>query len=238
MQLLWCESDDSFNSLAAEHVLAALLRKPDLTIALPTGRTPLGLYSELRSSSVAFNRVRWFNLDEYVGLSATDRASYAQFLRTHLLDELGVPDTNVRLIRGDAADIQAECRAYDEAIARAKGLDLAILGLGANGHIAFNEPGSGWHQTTHVVTLTELTRAANSQEGQSVPPCGITMGIGTLSSAREILLLVSGESKVDALQALLQGRPDLMWPVTSLLEHPRLTVIADERLRPGSRAVR
>ncbi|MBS0418386.1 MAG: glucosamine-6-phosphate deaminase [Proteobacteria bacterium] len=233
MQILWCDSKDSFNSLAADHVLAAHLRKPDLTIALPTGRTPLGLYSVLRSKPVAFNRVRWFNLDEYVGLSATDGTSYAQFLRMHLLDDLGVPDTNIRLIRGDAADIQAECRAYDEAIARAEGLDLAILGLGANGHIAFNEPGSGWHQTTHVVRLTELTRAANAQEGQYVPPCGITMGIGTLSGAREILLLVSGQSKADALQALLQGRPDLMWPVTSLLGHPRLTVIADGRLRPG-----
>ncbi len=231
MQLLWCDSDDSFHSRAAERVLAAHARKPDLAIALPTGRTPLGLYSRLRSAAVAFSAVRWFNLDEYVGLSRADPASYAHFLHAQLLDEIDVPDTNIRLIRGDTSDLQAECRSYDQAIARAGGLDLAILGLGANGHIAFNEPGSAWHRTTHVATLTEQTRAANAQQGYPVPPCGITMGIATLIRAREVLLLVHGQSKGDALQALLQGDPDPSWPVTSLLEHPALTVIADGRLR-------
>lgn len=231
MQLLWCDSDDSFHSLAAERALAAHARKQDLSIALPTGRTPLGLYSRLRSAAVSFSAVRWFNLDEYVGLSRADAASYAYFLHAHLLDALDVPDTNIRLIRGDTSDIEAECLSYDQAIARAGGLDLAILGLGANGHIAFNEPGAAWHRTTHMVRLTEQTRAANAQQGHPVPPCGITMGIGTLSRAREVLLLVHGESKGDALQALLHGRPDSSWPVTSLLEHPALTVIAQRCLR-------
>ncbi len=134
---------------------------------------------------------------------------------------------------GDASDLAAECRDYDDAIARAGGIDLAILGLGANGHIAFNEPGSAWDATTHVVELSVETRAANSLfAGESaVPRYGVTMGIATLRQARAVLLLVAGASKRHALEALRRGDPDRSWPVTSLLEHPNLTVLAEARLR-------
>jgi glucosamine-6-phosphate deaminase len=232
MQLLWCDNPASFDSLAADHVLGAHARKPDLAIALPTGRTPLGLYSVLHRRPVSLAQVRWFNLDEYVGLAAEDPLSYAHLLRVNLFERLKVPDTNVRLLRGDAPDLQAECREYDRAIALAGGLDLAVLGLGANGHIAFNEPGSSWSDATHVVELSEQTRTTNSrQQGGIVPAFGITMGIGTLRAARDVLLLVSGETKHEALQALRNGQPDPRWPVTSLLDHPALTVIADGCLR-------
>jgi glucosamine-6-phosphate deaminase len=234
MQILWCDTAAALNSQAADAVLAAQARKPGLAIALPTGRTPLGLYSVLRHRSVSFEGVRWFNLDEYVGLASGDPLSYAHFLYVHFFSGLRVSDSNIRLLRGDAADLQAECRDYDRAIEQAGGLDLCILGLGANGHIAFNEPGSSWQQGTHVVELSEQTRTTNSeQQGATVPAGGITMGIGTLRGAREILLLVRGAAKREALRALRNGRPDPRWPVTSLLDHPALTVIAEGGLGRG-----
>lgn len=238
MQLWWSDTSDSFNTRAAEVVVQTLTRKPDATFALPTGKTPMGLYAMLRARAAAsgaapWRKANWFDLDEYVGVGATHPLSYAGFVRAHLLDPLGIPEDKIRLLRGDALDLPAECRAYEQAIERAGGIDLAILGLGANGHIAFNEPGSSWDEATHVVELSAATRAANSQlsDGATIPLHGVTMGIATLRRARSILLLVSGESKRQALQALRLGTPDPAWPVTSLLGHPDLTVIAEEGLR-------
>jgi glucosamine-6-phosphate deaminase len=236
MQLVWCDPPASFDSLAADKVLDALARKPNSSVALPTGRTPLGLYGALRaragSSGVSFAQARWFNLDEYVGLAPDYPSSYAHFLRVHLFQGLGVPDSHIRLLRGDAPDLAAECRDFEASIERAGGLDLAILGLGQNGHIAFNEPGSSWEESTRVVELSPQTRAINSQGGTVyIPLRGVTMGVATLRRAREVLLLVSGDGKRDALDALRRGRPDHQWPVTSLIDHPALTVIADGRLR-------
>lgn len=237
MQLTWCETAEVFNTLAADKVAAVLARKPNAVVALPTGQTPVGLYSVLRarvaSGALQAQAARWFNLDEYVGLDAAHPLSYAKFVRTHLLNALETSERNIRLLRGNAPDLDLECRAYDEAIAAAGGIDLAILGLGANGHVAFNEPGSAWDTGTHVVTLSTQTRAVNSQQLGNVviPTRGITMGVATLRDASEILLLVSGESKKSALQALLRGTPDLGWPVTSLADHPALTVLSDARLR-------
>ncbi len=238
MQLIWCETAGTFNALAADKVVSVLAHKRDAVIALPTGQTPVGLYSALRARAAQRElppvaAARWFNLDEYVGLDASHPLSYAKFLRTHLLDSIGASESNIRLLQGDAPDLQAQCREYDEAISRAGGIDLAILGLGANGHIAFNEPGSAWDTYTHVVSLSVQTRTVNSrQNGDSViPERGITMGVATLRAAREILLLVSGESKRQALQALRRGAPDPGWPVTSLVDHPALTVLSDAQLR-------
>ena len=237
MQLIWCDTAGMFNALAADQVAAVLTRKPEAVIALPTGQTPVGLYSVLRARAaqreLSAAAARWFNLDEYVGLAPTHPLSYAKFVRIHLLDALGAPESNIRLLRGNAEDLQAECCQYDEAIARAGGLDLAILGLGANGHIAFNEPGSAWDSFTHIASLSTQTRAINSRlHGDFViPERGITMGIATLRAAREILLLVCGENKRNALEALQRGRADQGWPVTSLIDHPNLTVLADGQLR-------
>lgn len=237
MQLLWCDSRDEFDTLAADKVVEVLAAQLETVCALPTGATPLGLYAQLRaratSGAVSCRAASWFDLDEYVGVGADDDLSYARFVRTQLLDHVGVPESRIRLLRGDAADLPTECRDYDDAIARAGGIDLAILGLGANGHIAFNEPGSAWDLTTHVVELSVETRAANSPFAgkAAVPRYGVTMGIATLREARAILLLVAGASKRNALEALRRGDPDRGWPVTSLLEHPNLTVIAEARLR-------
>jgi len=238
MQIQWCEDAQSFDALAAGFVLDLLARKPAAVLAVPTGATPVGMYELLREAGVAnpaaLGRARWFDLDEYLGLGAGHPSSFARFLHAQLFDAIAAPAAQVRLLRGDASDPEAECRDYDRAIADAGGLDLAILGLGANGHIAFNEPGSAWDLGTHVVALSEQTRKANATRlgtSAGIPERGLTMGIATLRQAHNILLLVTGAAKRRALASLLAGRADPGWPVTSLIGHPRLTVIASEELR-------
>lgn len=235
LRFLWPETPAAFNALAADQVAAAL-RKQDAVLALPTGRTPLGLYAALRARAAAgeisFSQARLFDLDEYAGLGTTHPLSYARYMRTELLDPVGASGHNARLLRGDAPDLVAECRAYEEAIARAGGIDLAILGLGDNGHIAFNEPGTPWDSPTHVAALSARTREVNrSAEGEAIPERGLTMGIATIRQARAILLLVAGVAKQAALGALRRGVPDPLWPVTSLIGHADVTVICEARLR-------
>jgi glucosamine-6-phosphate deaminase len=152
--LLWCRRGSEFSLAAADHVAALLERKPEAVIALPTGQTPVGLYAELVARGMAKRlsaaQSRFFNLDDYLGLNVDHPLSYARFLREHFLTPIGVPEEHIRLLQGDAVGIEAECRDYEAAIAAAGGLDLAILGLGSNGHIGFNEPGSDWSAQTHV----------------------------------------------------------------------------------------
>jgi glucosamine-6-phosphate deaminase len=234
----WCRGGSEFSHAAADHVAALLKRKPDAVMALPTGQTPLGLYAELvaraGSKRLSFAQSRFFNLDDYLGLSAGHPLSYARFLREHFLDPAGVPREHVRLLQGDAVAIEAECGAYEAEIAAAGGLDLAILGLGTNGHIGFNEPGSDWTARTHRVSLSRETRDTHVAQTHGrfvIPEYGITVGIATILAAREILLMVSGSAKAGALAAFRRGIPDPKWPVTALLGYPNLTVLADTELQ-------
>jgi glucosamine-6-phosphate deaminase len=240
MQLEWTDSGEAFADRAASHVAGLLGEAPAAAIALPTGSTPIGLYARLlalaASGKVRLSGAHFFNLDEYVGVGPADPHSFAAFLRRHFLDTANIPAGHIRLLRGDAPDIAAEAAAHDAAVAARGGLDLAILGLGSNGHIAFNEPGARWDAGTHVVPLTKATRAANAayfSDGFEVPSHGLTMGIGMIRAARRVLLMVSGRTKAEALAALLDGQPDPDWPVTALCGHPALTVVADAALKPG-----
>ena len=240
MEIEWTDGGEAFADRAAAHVAGLLAGTPAAAIALPTGSTPIGLYARLvalaAAGEVSLTGGRYFNLDEYVGVAPGNPHSFAAFLRRHFIDAAGIPADRVRLLRGDAADIAAEAAAHDAAVAALGGLDLAILGLGGNGHIAFNEPGARWDSGTHVVPLTEATRIANAAyftDGFTVPTHGLTMGIGMIRAARRVLLMVSGGAKAEALDALLAGEPDPDWPVTALCGHPGLTVIADAALRPG-----
>lgn len=226
-------------AVAAADVVADRLRDdPHSVLALPTGNTPLGLYAELvrrtRRGHLSLTEARIFNLDEYLGLGLEDAHSYAAFLERHLVLPLALPPTRVRLLRGDAAEAAAECRDYDAALRAAGGIDLCVLGLGGNGHIAFNEPGSAWDSGTHVVALTEATRARHAHEaggGWQVPTHGLTLGIASILAARQCLLLIAGAHKAAATAALHAGKEDPVWPVTSLLRAPHLTVI--ELSEPG-----
>ncbi len=232
MQIIWTGHSGELADRASSIVADLVARHTSATIALPTGTTPLPLYARLvalcRDGVLELSRARFFNLDELGGKAASDRQSYAQFLNDNLFGLLGASCGSVRLLRGDAAAPEQECREYEAEIQEAGGLDLAVLGLGRNGHIAFNEPGSAWTSRTRCVALTETTR--KSQGGlfaspEDVPRWGLTVGIATISEARTILLIVDGEGKEQALQALLRAIPDPQWPVTALLDHPDLTVI-------------
>jgi len=232
MRMIRTDTSQAFACAAADYVADRLRQNPRSTLALPSGNTPLGLYAELvsrcRSGIMSLAEARIFNLDEYCGLAQTDRRSYAAFLHRHLIAPLGLTSAQVRLLRGDAADLQSECRYYDAALATCGAIDVCVLGLGTNGHIAFNEPGASWEQRTHVARLAQSTRAAQTAQAggdRQIATHGITMGIRTLLEARHVLLLIAGAHKQAARASLERGVPDINWPVTSLLAHSRLTVI-------------
>lgn len=232
MRLIETRSEAAFATVAADWVGATLTMRSDGAFALPTGRTPIPLYRELaartRRGELDLRAARLFNLDEYLGLPASDPHSFAAFLHAHLIDPLRLDPARVRLLRGDAHSAAAECGAYDAAIAAAGGIDACILGLGENGHIAFNEPGSRFDLTTHVARLSEVTRAAvrrRADDAWSAPREAFTMGIATIRAARRVLLLIAGENKERAKEALLRGVEDERWPVSSLGAHADLTVI-------------
>ncbi|MEN5300163.1 glucosamine-6-phosphate deaminase [Brucella sp. TWI559] len=234
MKILDFGTRAELDEAAADYVGDLLTRKPHAVIALPTGETPLGLYRNLATRQHAgvidCHSARFFNLDEFEGKGPADEESYAGFLMRHAFEPLGIAPDHLRLLQGDALDIEAECRAYDEAIDAAGGLDLAVLGLGRNGHVAFNEPGDDWNLGTHRVALTKTTREAQTgiyQVASDVPKYGLTMGVATVLSARKLLLLVSGQGKEDAMQALLSGQRDTAHSVTALLVHQDLTVLRD-----------
>lgn len=236
----WAQTRAALAETAADIVADVLRRTEAPVIALPTGETPIGLYRALAQrhhrDGLSFRAARFFNLDEYEGMSPDHPQSYHAFLHKHFLDHVDAAPGNIRLLRGDAPDPQEECRAYDLAITAAGGLDLAILGLGGNGHVAFNEPFDPWDQQTHRVLLAEKTRAAhrpNFARAADVPRFGLTMGIRTLLAARRILLLCAGASKREAMAALLRGGKDKAWPVTCLLDHEDVTIIAEAELQPA-----
>ena len=216
---------------AAEIVIGLLKEKPDAVLGLPTGSTPVGFYDALVASGISLARARTFNLDEYLGLPRTHPESYYSFMKRMLYDRTDLRPENCHIPDGTAADPEAECRRYEEAIRAAGGLDILILGVGHNGHIGFNEPGAPWDGRTRVVELAERTRQANARffnnNIDEVPRRAITMGIGTILEARRLLLLASGADKAPVIQRLVEGEPTPEVPASALHLHPDATVLVD-----------
>lgn len=219
---------------AAELYRALLRRKPDAVLGLATGSTPLGLYAQLvalyRAGEISFAQATSFNLDEYVDLPPTHDQSYRYFMEKNLFSQIDLPQARIHVPSG--LDVsEAALAAYDEAIEAAGGIDLQLLGLGGNGHIGFNEPGTPFALGTHVVALTERTRRDNARFFASldeVPTHAATMGVRTVMHARAILLLAFGRAKAEALAAALTGpvTPDV--PASVLQLHPDITVFCDK----------
>jgi glucosamine-6-phosphate deaminase len=228
---------------AAECVASLLAARPDAVLGLATGATMVPVYAGLAGARVAgrlsLARATSFNLDEYVGLERDDPASFAAFMRRHL-GATDLDPARAHLPDGAAPDPDAEARRYEAAIAEAGGLDLQLLGLGRNGHVAFNEPGSARASRTRVVALAPETREANAPffAGRTVPERAITVGIATILDARALLLVVTGQPKAAALAAALEGPVGPACPGSWLREHPRLTVLCDaaaaSALSPGA----
>jgi glucosamine-6-phosphate deaminase len=200
---------------------------PEVVLGLPTGRTPIPLYRELaaccRARRLDLSRVTTFNLDEFVGVPAGDRRSYRAFMRRHLFDHVNADPARTHFLNGMAPDAEEECRRYERAIRRAGGLDVVVLGLGANGHIGFNEPGKFLIARTHLARLTPSTRRANlalfDGRARAVPRAALTMGVGTILGARRIVLLATGRAKATLIDRMVAGPVSPRLPASFLQLH-------------------
>lgn len=226
---------------AADHVVErinAFNPTPErkFVLGLPTGSSPKGMYAGLvkayKEGRVSFKNVITFNMDEYVGLPESHPESYHSFMATNLFNHIDCPKENIHILNGNAEDLEAECRHYEEMIAEAGGIDLFIGGIGPDGHIAFNEPGSSLVSRTRVKTLTTDTIVANSRffdnDINKVPRLALTVGVGTVMDAREVMILVNGHGKTRALQAVVEGPVTQMWTISALQMHPHGIIVCDE----------
>ena len=228
------EDDEALSAALATRVLERIVARPSLVLGLPTGRTPLGLYRELRERSGAgidWSKVRTFNLDEFAGLDPSSEHSYRSYMQKELFDHVSIDPDSIGFLNGAAPDLKAECRRYESEIEDAGGIDLQILGIGANGHIGFNEPADGLCATTHIADLTEETREANAAlfggDWTRVPARALSMGMATILNAREIVLMATGAEKADAVHGLIEGLITTRLPASILQVHPRVTVMVD-----------
>jgi glucosamine-6-phosphate deaminase len=218
-------------ALGARMVEEQVRKNPHSVLGLATGSTMEGVYRLLARRSLDFSRVTTFNLDEYVGLDADDPGSYATYMKEHLFTHVNLQPANCHLLDGTTSDIPGHCAAYEKAIVDAGGIDLQLLGIGQDGHIAFNEPGSSLASRTRLKTLTPDTRASNAPhfpKGESVPMHVLTMGIATIMEARRCLLLAYGKSKAAVIAAAVEGPLTASCPASILQMHPCCTMIVDQ----------
>lgn len=226
---------DAVSQRAARIVADQIRRKPDSVLGLATGGTPLGTYRELvrmrQEEGLSFSRVTTFNLDEYVGLSPSHPQSYRYFMQRNLFDHLDIDPMRTHVPDGLAADYESYCRQYEQRIVDAGGIDLQLLGIGRDGHIAFNEPGSSLGSRTRLKTLTSETLRDNARffDGQEqVPRLAVTMGVGTILESRRCLLLAVGESKAEAVRATVEGPVTSQVTASALQLHREVLVLLDE----------
>ncbi len=226
---------------AAQIVDGALRARPATVLGLPTGNTPRALYAELgrlhREAGLSFARASAFSLDEYVGIAPDHPGSFRRYLNEALYRQIDLPAERAHFPDGQSADLPGACALYEAAIAAAGGIDLLILGLGADGHIAFNEPGSSFTSRTRVETLAEGTRAADRAafDPEPVPRRAVTIGVGTILEARRCLLLAFGPGKATAVAEMVEGPPSERLPASALQLHPRATVLIDGAAAAGLR---
>lgn len=220
---------------AANIISAQVIMKPNAVLGLATGSTPVGAYRQLiewyNKGDVDFIQISSVNLDEYKGLSGEHDQSYRYFMNHNFFDHINIKKENTNVPNGLAPDAEAECRRYNHVIKSLGGIDLQLLGIGGNGHIGFNEPGTAFEKETHLVTLTEQTRESNARffAGlDEVPTHAFTMGIKSIMSAKKILLLATGENKAKALCDSFFGPVTPVVPASILQLHNDCTIIADE----------
>lgn len=236
MKIVEAKNYDEMSKFASERVQACINDNSKPVLGLATGSTPIGLYQHLidsnKKGAVSFKNVITYNLDEYVNLSQEDPNSYRYFMNDELFDHVDIDKKNTHVPNGEASDLEQECVDYENRIREAGGIDLQILGIGGNGHIGFNEPGTPFDSRTQVIKLDEQTREANSRFFDSmddVPTHAITTGIGTIMDSKEIILLISGASKKEAYERLVNGEVSEDFPASILKNHPNCTVIVDTK---------
>ncbi len=236
------EPDYSALSRWAGNYVAARINEANPTaehpfvLGCPTGSSPLGMYRRLielyNEGKVSFKNVVTFNMDEYVGLPEDHPESYHSFMWNNFFSHIDIPAENVNILNGNATDLEAECARFEAKIKQYGGIDLFMGGVGPDGHIAFNEPGSSLTSRTRVKTLTQDTIIANSRffEGNVdlVPKTALTVGVGTIMDARSVMLMVNGHNKSRALHHGVEGGISQMWTISALQMHPKAIIVADE----------
>lgn len=224
------------NYVAAKINAAAPTDETPFVLGLPTGSSPLGMYRELvalnQQGKVSFKHVITFNMDEYVNLPKEHPESYHSFMWNNFFNHIDIQPENVNILNGNAPDLDAECAQYEARIAKVGGIDLFLGGIGPDGHIAFNEPGSSLSSRTRIKTLTTDTIIANSRffdnDITKVPKTALTVGVGTVMDAKEVLILVNGHNKARALAAAIEGSVNHMWTISALQMHPKGIIVCDD----------
>ena len=225
---------DAWANAASQEITNQIAVKPDSSLGLSTGATMLPLYQTLVekafNGSIDFSRIQTFNVDEYASLPRTHPKSCYARMQAQFFGSLHIPETHIHFLNGVAENIEQECRAYEEIIQQAGGLDLLVLGIGENGHLGFNEPGTSFDSTTHVAEITpdtQITKADFFEGLEKVPHQGLTMGLKTIMEAHKIMLLARGEEKADIVSRALTGSVTDQVPASILQLHKDLTVILD-----------
>ncbi len=235
MEVRVFETYEEMSRHAARMIAERIKAKPNLVLGLATGSTPVGTYQELirlhKEEGLDFSQVRSFNLDEYLGIAGDHDQSYRYFMNANLFDHININKANTRVPDGTAADPAASCRQYEEDIKAGGGIDFQVLGVGGNGHIAFNEPGSSRDSRTRVVDLDEGTIKANSRFFDSVddvPKQAISMGMATIMEIKEVILLANKAGKADAIVKTIEGPVTEAVPASLLQEHPNVTFLVEK----------
>ena len=234
MEIIEAKNYDEMSEKAAQLILTKVKQTPSLVLGLATGGTPVGTYQHLvddyQAHRTSYQHVHTVNLDEYVGIEKENPTSYHTYMNEHLFQHIDIPIEQTYLPNAMAKDLQAECQKYEELIEDLGGIDLQILGIGVNGHIGFNEPGTSFESTTNVVELTASTREKNAcyfDNPFNVPTHAVTMGISTIMKSKQIVLLVSGKQKAHILYKLLTEPTNEQVPASILKQHDHVTIIAD-----------
>jgi len=224
-------SREAAATFAAGWIVQRVARKPDGVLAVAAGTTMVPVYAAIAegrpAGGASFARARIFDLDEYVGLPGDDPRSFRHFVRTNLVRKVGLPDASHFAPDGMAADLEAECERYESAIAAAGGLDVAVLGLGRNGHLAFNEPGGSLASRTRIEVLMRVELSGDERR-MALPRIALTMGIGTILAARACLVVAFGAEKERAVAEMVEGPVTSFVPASALQLHPNTTVVLDE----------
>lgn len=235
MRVYLAEDYASMSRRAANIISAQVITKPDSVLGLATGGTPIGAYQQLvewyKRGDLRFAEIRSVNLDEYYGLSPRHEQSYRYFMQHYLFDHIDIKRENTHVLNGLARDIPAECNRFNQLIQELGGIDLQVLGMGNNGHIAFNEPGTDFALETHLVDLTEDTIEANKrffERREDVPRQALSLGIKNIMGARRILMVVNGGDKADVVYQAFCGPITKEIPASVLQLHPNVTLVGDQ----------
>lgn len=235
MNILVFDTEEQIGVAAGYYMCGQVLQKPDSVLGLATGSTPLKPYKHMielfNKGTVDFSKVTTFNLDEYCKLDVNDKNSYHNFMYENLFDHINIPNENINFLDGNAEDMEKECRDYERKIKAAGGIDIQLLGIGSNGHIAFNEPADAFQRWTHVVKLKESTIKDNSrffEKIEDVPTEAATMGIGSIMQAKRILIIAIGENKAKAIKQVIDGQVTPECPASILQFHKDVTLMLDK----------